>query len=379
MINADDANLPSNNRIPSLDGIRALAIAFVLIGHSRVSLYLPRFLWIPDDVFGVWVFFVLSGFLITWLMLKEESRTGSISLLGFYRRRAFRILPVCWLFLLVVSLLWWSGVYHLRSIDILRPLTFSFSLTGSDAHRSWITLHTWSLTIEEHFYLIWPIAFIMLAGKKRRLIAVSLILLVIPIVRIWIYSYHSASKLYWVPTIVGQGDFIGWGCFLALLSYHYHALVLKVIHWRPLIGRIIALLVIRWSPAYFSQVFRHHDGFADMEVSSIIAIAITYLIASFMEIRTGVIFKFLNWKPVTWIGVLSYSLYIWQQMFLGMSGSDGRRIWERWPLNIICLFVIACCSYYFVESPMLKFKRPHRHSESGHKPMSEKTAWLVNT
>src|SRR5260221_4908735 len=140
-------------RIPSLDGLRAISIALVVwchVGDGR-GMY-------SYGSFGVTIFFVISGFLITHLLAAEEEKRGSVSISDFYRRRAFRILPPAILYLLVTAGLT-SGV------DVLHCLLFVRNLNpGSE-----VTSHYWSLSIEEQFYLIWPAAFVLLASNCGRL------------------------------------------------------------------------------------------------------------------------------------------------------------------------------------------------------------------
>jgi peptidoglycan/LPS O-acetylase OafA/YrhL len=338
--------------VPSLDGVRAISIWMVLLAHASSTPGFPKLpSWLPDGDMGVRIFYVLSGFLITLVLLREESHTSRISLINFYRRRFVRILPVYWLFLGVVSLLWLIGIYHLHRADIIRPLTFSF-MPGIDHQRNWITLHTWTLTVEEHFYLIWPISLVLLATNIRRLSALSVVLLLMPILRIWIYSHPT--KLWMMMTILGQADMLGWGCFLSIVWHYHHEVVLSIVRWRPIIGRIIAIVAIQFSPTYLKQAFRHDITWSVPFALSIQAIAIAYLIVSVIEVR-GIVYSLLNRRLMIWMGILSYSLYIWQQMFLG-NATGTWRAWERFPLNMLCVFSAAVLSYYLVERPMFGFK-----------------------
>lgn len=139
-------------RIPSLDGLRAISIAVVMVGHLAKWKHVSLPLLSPYGALGVHVFFVLSGYLITNLLLREQERTSAISLSDFYVRRAFRIFPAAFVFLGVVVALYWrerhwthvaAAVFYVANMDIWRP---------------WIFGHLWSLSIEEQFYLLWPLA-----------------------------------------------------------------------------------------------------------------------------------------------------------------------------------------------------------------------------
>ncbi len=208
--------------------------------------------------------------------------------------------------------------------------------------------------IEEHFYLVWPVAFLLLATRRRRLVALSAVLILVPLFRLWLYSHPT--KIWLTITIFAQADMIGWGCMLAILWHSSRGMIQSIVKWRPAIGRIAALAAIHWSPAYFTLALGRDPSRGFPIAMSLQAAAIAYLIASLVEVD-GLVRRALNCAPVIWVGVLSYSLYIWQQMFLG-NASGQWRWWERPPQNLLCVFVVASCSYYLVERPLFRFKRP---------------------
>ena len=149
--------LPKVAHIPSLDGLRAISISLVLFGHLVGTRNFGR----PDpglgDVahLGVVVFLVISGFLITSLLLKEHAHTGTVSLKLFYARRSLRIFPASYAFLACVGLLWLGGTIHLRPADIWHAASYTVNYVENT---SWEVAHLWSLSIEEQFYLLWPFA-----------------------------------------------------------------------------------------------------------------------------------------------------------------------------------------------------------------------------
>ncbi len=150
-------------RIPSLDGLRALSIFLVLALHSlqRLDLthHVPWFwLGIFNGATGVFIFFVISGYLITSLLLREHEKTGSISLRGFYFRRAMRILPPLYLYVGFLLLLGWAGRLAIYKLDIISSLFFFHDYALS---RMWTLEHFWTLSIEEQFYLIWPLLLLL--------------------------------------------------------------------------------------------------------------------------------------------------------------------------------------------------------------------------
>src|SRR3984893_4831509 len=155
-------SLLDRSHIPALDGLRAVAVFLVIIAHFG-------FAQVPG-AHGVMIFFVLSGFLITWLLLKESERYGKISLAGFYKRRTLRIFPafyVYWLILITLlvatgkAVLWphaWSALFYTSNY---------YSAINGDPNNG--LSHTWSLAIEEQFYLLWPFVFLMLRGNLKRM------------------------------------------------------------------------------------------------------------------------------------------------------------------------------------------------------------------
>jgi peptidoglycan/LPS O-acetylase OafA/YrhL len=155
-------------RIPSLDGCRAISVFLVLFGHAcetknlDFSRYLPRLGQVAT--LGVTVFFVISGYLITSLLLEEERRHGRISLSMFYLRRAFRIWPVAYAYIAVVAALQAAGALTLPRYNLLYAATFTMNLAPQG---SWWLGHLWSLAVEEQFYFVWPAVFLFTRGRWR--------------------------------------------------------------------------------------------------------------------------------------------------------------------------------------------------------------------
>src|SRR5436853_6665467 len=139
-------------RIPSLDGLRAISITLVVLSHLVKWKHIALAPLQADGGLRVQIFFVLSGYLITKLLLTEYDRTSTISLREFYIRRAFRIFPAAFVFLAIVVPLYWHEMrwYHVAAAF--------FYVANMDIARPWVFGHLWSLSIEEQFYLLWPLA-----------------------------------------------------------------------------------------------------------------------------------------------------------------------------------------------------------------------------
>src|SRR5215471_14081758 len=157
---------PMSKRIPSLDGLRAVSIGMVLLGHLDGVRDFPRALYHLTHFanFGVRVFFVISGYLITHLVLKEQSKTGRIDLAEFYRRRAFRILPPAYLYMVVVIVAYGHLFSWQNIVTGFAYLTSYFISTTP-----WPLGHLWSLSVEEQFYLLWPLALAIAFGSRMKI------------------------------------------------------------------------------------------------------------------------------------------------------------------------------------------------------------------
>ena len=217
----EEKSLPawvSGGRIPNLDGLRAVAILLVLCEHwlnsagSRLPAALQK---LPrTGGFGVNIFFAVSGFLITLLMLREFTRTGRISLRGFYTRRALRIFPAYLAFLLFVALLDFAGIVRIGATPWLACLTYTVNYLRP-YETPWVIGHIWSLSVEEHFYLLWPLTVVWL-GPKRALRALVLVVAASPVLRValWRAFHDEVNQGFITPTRL---DSIGMGCLLAYL------------------------------------------------------------------------------------------------------------------------------------------------------------------
>jgi len=205
-----------SRRIPSVDGLRAISIGLVLFGHlAGTSNFFPRSTFAPLGDFGnlgVRVFFVISGFLITFLMLDEIEATGTVSLKLFYLRRTLRIFPASYAYILFVLIASMLGLATLSPGDLFHGLTYTMNY---DKHASWLVGHLWSLSVEEQFYLLWPVV-IALFGIRHATLIASSALWIAPLCRLAIQIFLPASRYairWWFPTIM---DPIATGCLLAI-------------------------------------------------------------------------------------------------------------------------------------------------------------------
>lgn len=293
---------------------------------------------------GVHVFFVISGFLITGLLLAELSATDRIRLRRFYFRRTLRIFPPYYVLIASLVLAQSLGFLLLAPGDVIHAVTHT---SNYDAGRSWLIGHTWSLGVEEQFYLLWP-ACLGLLGARRGLIAAALVVVCTPVIRL--------AELHLFPAYVdGIGarfetvaDAIAIGCVLACARDWLHR---QAVYMRFLASP--AFLVVPAAIFAGSMTGQHPHvayaiGFPLANIASALAVdwAVTY-----PERLVG---RALNSRPLVFIGVISYSLYLWQQPFINR---DSQAAWTAFPLNIFLAFTLAVMSYYIVERPSLAIRK----------------------
>lgn len=336
-------------RIPSLDGLRAISILAVLFGHligtrNFVTTETWNGLGLGDLAhLGVRVFFVISGFLITSLLLQEMDRTKRVDLKAFYVRRVYRIFPAFYAYLAVIFIASGVGLIHVPVSDGLFALTYTINY---DVDRSWYVGHTWSLSVEEQFYMIWPAA-IWLAGVRRGLWGAAVMVLAAPLIRIgWYYLWPSQVKLIGeaFPTVA---DSIALGCVLAgarewLERQAFYAWLMRT----PAFFLVPLVAVAVNTQASHAKVFW-------LVGETVINVTIALTVHRCILTPDGVVGRALNSRVLSYIGVLSYSIYLWQQPFIDRS-SDA--FVHRFPQNITLAFAAALASYYLIEKPFLRLR-----------------------
>jgi peptidoglycan/LPS O-acetylase OafA/YrhL len=328
----------SAGRIPSLDGLRGLSIWAVLLTHaSSHFIASPLHGRIMHTVlaslayFGVTVFFVISGFLITHLLLKEHARTSTVSIANFYRRRAVRILPAL---LLYFGAVWVLG--HPSAVQKLYALTFTTSYFFLPAYPPLQQL--WSLSVEEQFYLLWPMLLASGVWTARRCCWAAMLLC--PLIRFCLKHNHflPSSYSHAAPAIL---DSIAAGC---LLAFYYDQVRAFARRWLLSHTAFLSLCV---ATVLFAEVVYHYDFVA---LWGAVCGMVVLGICAAIERRDSI----LNHGPLAWCGILSYSLYLWQQPFLTLDG----------PLNYLSArlaltFAAAFLSYRFIEQPALRYFTRH--------------------
>ncbi|MEO8695710.1 MAG: acyltransferase [Acidimicrobiales bacterium] len=308
--------------IPSLDGLRAVSIGLVFAGHVGFEL-------IPGG-FGVTVFFVLSGYLITTLMRIEYDRAGAVSLSNFYRRRVFRIWPAFYAVLLVAAVLTLTvglGGGSVDGLPLLGQVTHVFNYFAVFYHGTqeamWGTGIYWSLAIEEHFYLMLPLLFVImnhfgLPYRRQAMVLTALAAAVMAWRCVLVYGFHVSQARTYYSTDT-RADSLLLGCALAL----YRNPVIdevressRAIGGAAIAGVIAILVSLLYRDFEFREAFRY----------TIQAAALVLIIRYVILAPRSPAGRVLNARLVVWIGQLSYAFYLVHQIvvFEVLKHIDGK-------------------------------------------------------
>lgn len=359
---------PSGDRlpfhIPSLDGIRAVSFFIVFLGHAGLGSIVPGY-------FGLSLFFFLSGYLITTLLRLEYEGSGNVSLRQFYLRRVLRIFPPFYLVLAVASVLtvfgvtggtlWPSGV----AAQCLHLTNYWVVLHGwwdGIAPGTWVY---WSLAVEEHFYLVFPLLYVWLQRRglvrhDQALALLSLCALVLAWRIVLIFVLGAGKDRAYVATDT-RVDSILAGCILAI--WQNPVLDRDSIDggrlarlWLPLgIVSVLASLLVR--SFSFDQTLRY----------TLQSFGLLPLFVAAIRWHDHWVFRWLNYRPVRYLGTLSYSMYLMHTTVLWIFEYQ-----TKWPtpvrsvLALALLLVLGSVSYHFVEKPCARArKRLARYLEVG--------------
>lgn len=314
-------------RIPSLDGLRAISITLVVLSHLVKWKHISLGLVATYGALGVHVFFVLSGYLITNLLLREHERSSTISLRDFYIRRAFRIFPAAFVFIAVVVALYW---HEMRWYHTAAALLY---VANMDLSRPWIFGHLWSLGIEEQFYLLWPFALKKWHHHKTAILLV--VFLATPVFHAALYAFKAKSGI--IASLPAYADQLAIGCLLAIFAPR-----LPKISSYLALGMVAAMIFIPWFPA--SSPAR--TLFMLFVLGPLLNVSIAGVVLHVIQVP----YRALNWTPVAWLGKVSYSLYLWQELFC------SNPAWHQGYLLAFLALGCASLSYYLVEQPMLRVR-----------------------
>ncbi len=337
---------------PTLDGWRGLSVIGVILFHGRFGFFKSdSLLWrlsSHGDI-GVDVFFAISGFLICGLLLNEYERNGGIDLRRFYIRRCFRILPPYYAAVAGIAALSVFGAIRVNYSDLPSCLLLyrNYRLLGVNEAGGFYTAHFWSLAIEEHFYLVWPM--LLIAVKPRRLGRVAFLLAMA--VAAW-RAFEGHFELF--PTILipsnllartdAKVDALLWGCIAAI----YFPAIKRYVEgirftqlWLPILAILLVVEAL------------HVPGLLVWQAALLPALVLSTVIQP-----NNMLGRVLEWQPMRWVGTISYSLYLWQEIFLpevaSVKAPGVFHYFQQPPLNLLGILVCACLSRYLLERPMIR-------------------------
>lgn len=335
--------------IPTLDGWRAVAILLVLTHHLGTAFFGQERYWSSSPtrfgVIGVPIFFGLSGFLITALLLQEFQFERRISLRSFYLRRCFRILPplFVYLFALLVLGLIATGIELLSSVFFFRNYVPGFS-------GGLYTLHLWSLSVEEHFYVLWPVGLCLLCRSRHLLVITAGVAVALGLWRSVDFHFHWVHRI--APLLDTpmrtdlRFDSLMWGCCAGILF--------QDAGFREAVGRVLRFPV--FSLGLLALVCCQTMAIPLASIWS--AALIPVLILATAVHPTWRVSGFLEWPLLRGIGRISYSLYLWQQLFLiPMWEPHPLKFAQTAPISVILPFLCAAGSYFWVEQPAIRLGR----------------------
>jgi peptidoglycan/LPS O-acetylase OafA/YrhL len=342
----------AGGRIIGLDGLRAVSIALVLGAHLKWGHGFPRTSRAFERLFlngalGVSVFFVISGYLITSLLLREHDRTGGITLRHFYARRTLRIFPAYFAYVALVLALSALGAFAVRGGEAAAMLTYTRNLYHGG---HWQTGHLWSLAIEEQFYLLWPFA-LMMARPRRATYVAAAIVAAAPLARLLTWVLWPSHRVMVDEYTWCRIDSIMFGCLLALVHREaWFARRIERFYARG--GAALALVAVLAS--LFARAFTPYEVVLSYTVEGAgIAVLIHWCVTR----PASRVTRLLELRPMRFVGDLTYSLYLWQQLFLNRASSSPLC---RFPLNLLLAFGAALASRHLIEQPFLKLKESFR-------------------
>jgi peptidoglycan/LPS O-acetylase OafA/YrhL len=345
----------SQDKTPALDGVRAIAITLVVVFHLHIKAIRA---WEESlGRTGVTLFFVLSGFLITWLLLKEDRRTGTVSLANFYMRRFLRIFPGFYCFWIVYVGLALLAHKHVSWGNCVAALfyvnNYYWPLVGGGEGSM---LLTWSLGVEEQFYIVWPSLFKRFRSSLNRLSLVLVFLCIAVLAhRILLMHLWHANPIYLYSAFDTRMDSLAIGCLLAISIRTGRArrfVAMVCAHW--------TLPVLTFSALAFSMAIpslARRIDYWSVEGFTVESILSAILIVQMVVFGDRFPWTWIHWGWVRFIGTVSYSWYLYNA--IGPDAVNRSVIGHtllRVPVGLVSGLALASASYYIVEKPFLRLK-----------------------
>jgi peptidoglycan/LPS O-acetylase OafA/YrhL len=362
-------------RVDGLDGLRTLAVALVLVYHVRPDL-------LPGGSVAVDVFFTISGFVITRLLLAEYARTGGIGLRGFYRRRWLRLVPallavcaVCVTLSLTTSLWAFDGAWAAAALAAL--FVVNVVRAGEAGPYSDVTgplAHSWSLGVEEQFYLLWPpvLVFLLRRFRARTVLLCTAVLCALPVLwRCVLWNPDAAHRIY--NGTDTRADQLLAGALVAVLLARLRTDDPRLDVLRGWAGRLawpaLALLLLA---AWRVPVTRDEGAWTAVwyTVGFLAVAAVSATLVAGLELRPDTrLSRLLSLTPLAWVGRnLSYGMYLWHYPVVRLLASLGVAEEGRLSATVVLTTALALLSYAVIEAPLLRRgRRVRAHSHGTHR------------
>ena len=293
------------------------------------------------------IFFVLSGYLITGILVSQRIQFGRLRLMAFYVRRIRRIWPAFYVFLACMAMLAAAHFISISGVEELSAAMFVWNYSPVTGH--WWLAHTWSLAVEEQFYLLWPLALLLLAPRKAIKVGLAIIACA-PLIRTAEYLLLPGDRGHLDSYFHTRADALMLGSVLALLPGVYPVLRARVgglVDMRRVQAAMLVCLfvVYPWMAAIYGGRWTATVGF------TLAGVCTGLLIVMLTGDTTSWIKAVFESRTLVWFGLISYSLYLWQQPFLTV---ENKTILGVFGINIAVAVACAAASRRFIEEPFLR-------------------------
>jgi peptidoglycan/LPS O-acetylase OafA/YrhL len=357
---------PASGRITAVDGLRGISILGVIVGHLVINRYgTAPYADYPGPAlvgasWGVELFFVISGFIITRLALAEYRATGDFSVRAFYIRRIFRILPPFYLYLATIVVLGACGVVGESLSTVLPAATFTCNFPDNGC--LWFTRHAWTLSYEEQFYLAFPFLFFCFKARYGKVIVyLAAGLLLFPFVQ---NLLHLNGLWHLAGHFTANFSFICVGGLLAAHNKTFEALATS--RYAPAIWCLVVAFLI----VFFyldSNYFLTLNAKWTYRFGNLLFPFCFAWIVGHAARGNRIMSRLLDNFAIQFLGTISYSLYLWQQFF---SGAPLHYLKYGWPMAFPLMFVVATFSYYCIERPFIRLGRRIIALRSAQRPLA---------
>lgn len=377
MVDSNNTNAIQIGYLPSLDGLRGVSILAVMAFNTQP-------LFIKGGFVGVDIFFVLSGFLITTLLVQNFNRTSGIGLKHFYFRRALRLFPA--LFALLIFYAVYAFLFQPadKAVMTLKGELYTLfyvanwvQVPPNSTHMGGLS-HAWSLSVEEQFYIIWPLFLLLLLKLKSKRVMILILLSLVTIsvsLNVWFWQTGVPYlRMYFGSDTRANEILIGciaalllsWGTFQRIESSKW-AGQFNWVKWTFHSMALVSILGIVLS--FF--VLHHYDAFIYNGGFALISIGVSFIILD-LVLFPSPISRVFEFAILAWIGRISYGLYLWhfpvfeasRQLFEGRTNAIFYKVF-----GLVVTFMVAAASFYFLEQPFLKLRRRFSFQDTAAQPL----------